>query len=158
MVLVEELYIKHYQSLCKYAFSLCRDAMQSHDLVQDAFTAAVQKGAPEEVSWLYTVIRHKAIDAKRKMRPELLEEAELLPDVSAFNLARPELGELRASIDDAVKDLPSKIRDAFVLYAQGVSESHIAEQLVIPMGTVRSRIFQARVKLQDMLKEFAPES
>ena len=67
-------------------------------------------------------------------------------------LERKELGEL---LQRAMNKLPEKHRIAFVLReAEGFTYSEIAEVLKCSIGTVKSRLFHARLKLRRYLKPF----
>ena len=60
--------------------------------------------------------------------------------------------ELSALLADALRSLPEEYREVVELYElQGHSYSCIAEQLDVPIGTVRSRLARARAGLRDML-------
>lgn len=54
----------------------------------------------------------------------------------------------------AINSLPSEYCKVFSLYAAGYKYHEIAEQLNIPIGTVKSRIHSARARLQLMLKDY----
>jgi len=54
----------------------------------------------------------------------------------------------------AIKSLPAEYCDVFSLYADGYKYHEIAERLNIPIGTVKSRIHTARIRLQLLLKDY----
>ncbi len=60
--------------------------------------------------------------------------------------------DLRKALDAALDKIPPKQRETFVLFAEaGLSYVEIAKVQEIPIGTVMSRIYNARVKLQSYL-------
>ncbi len=66
--------------------------------------------------------------------------------------------ELRAALDGALAVLSAKHRDVFELYtAKGLSYREIAKILGVQLGTVMSRLFYARKRLQEMLADFQGE-
>jgi RNA polymerase sigma-70 factor (ECF subfamily) len=61
-----------------------------------------------------------------------------------------------AEVRDAIANLPEMSRVVITLrYYEGMSYEQIAETLEIPVGTVRSRLFAAHVKLRQALEEVA---
>ncbi len=58
------------------------------------------------------------------------------------------------AISGAIDDLPGEVKEPFSLYISGYQYTEIADELAIPLGTVKSRIFFARHELQKKLKEF----
>ncbi len=60
--------------------------------------------------------------------------------------------DLRKSLDAALDKIPRKLRETFVLFAEaGLSYVEIAAVQDVPIGTVMSRIYNARIKLQASL-------
>ena len=53
-----------------------------------------------------------------------------------------------------VNSLPSEYRVPFSMFVAGFKYREIAEKLNLPLGTVKSRIFFTRQKLQEELKDF----
>ena len=53
-----------------------------------------------------------------------------------------------------INSLPSEYRLVFLMYADGYKYHEIAEELYIPIGTVKSRIHTARIRLQLLLKDY----
>ena len=63
-------------------------------------------------------------------------------------------GELK-DIDLAMRDLKSEVKVPFMMHFEGFKYQEIAEELDLPLGTVKSRIFIARKELQESLKAYA---
>ncbi len=62
--------------------------------------------------------------------------------------------DLKMTLEKAITYLPLKMRECFILYAvEGFKQIEIAEMLGISEGTIKAHIFQARVKLKDILKD-----
>jgi RNA polymerase sigma-70 factor (ECF subfamily) len=67
-------------------------------------------------------------------------------------------GEVRDHVWSALAELPDKLRPMVILYdLHGLSYREIAELLGCPLGTVKSRLFNARCQLRDKLRERLPE-
>ncbi len=65
-----------------------------------------------------------------------------------------ERGELREQISKAVESLPDTLRETLVMREfDGLAYSEIAKLQKIPKGTVMSRLFHARKRLQEVLTE-----
>jgi RNA polymerase sigma-70 factor (ECF subfamily) len=116
--------------------------------------------------WLYTIATHQAIDAlRRNGRHQALSldqhreeyaggEAQNLtaslesPAPGPVELAQGEEG--RQHVRAAVDRLPDFLRQVVVLaYYQGLKYREVADILGIPVGTVKSRLHAALVKLQE---------
>ena len=55
---------------------------------------------------------------------------------------------------EVVNSLPDELKIPFIYYLQGYQYQEIAEKIEIPLGTVKSRIYFARKKMQKHLKDF----
>ncbi len=123
---------------------------------RDAERYDVQRGSVG--AWLATVARSRAIDALRARRgnPATEEDIEARP-VATNPLDNPEeqtslvqrAGLVRAALDS----LPADQRAALELsFFHGLSHMEIAEQLQEPLGTVKTRIRTAMLKLRERLR------
>jgi len=150
------------------------DGNLAEDVFQNTFLQLVVKRGQYEPGrpvrpWLYTIATHQAIDALRRNgrhqrlrreRTEANEAGELTdlldlqecrgpgPLESATTQERKE--RIRASVDR----LPEVLRQGLLLaYYQGLKYREIADILDIPVGTVKSRLHAALVKLQEVWAE-----
>ncbi len=147
------------------------DSDLAEDVFQNTFLQVYVKIGQYEIGrpvrpWLYTIATHQAIDAlRRKGRHQALsldQDQTELPDGEIRSLLElletrgpgpPETVEgierrerVRASVDS----LPEFLRQVVILaYYQGLKYREIAEILGIPVGTVKSRLHAALVKLQE---------
>ena len=119
-------------------------------------------------SWLNQIVTNLFYDELRKTsrKPDIISMDEE-PDDSGFSLKSiipdkkckpPEKcisSELEQIIKNAILNLPEQFRVAIVLRElQGLSYEEIAEATNSSVGTVKSRISRARLKLQDGLKSY----
>ena len=106
-------------------------------------------------TWIFTIARNKHVDRVRKeRRPEVEPDelpvnpnAELDPDRVAHLRAR------NARLEEALKSLPEE--QAVILrrnYYEDISQRQIADEVGLPVGTVKSRTRLAFQKLRDVLE------
>ncbi|MCY4171704.1 MAG: sigma-70 family RNA polymerase sigma factor [Bacteroidetes bacterium] len=131
------------------------------DLVQEAFIKAFK--ALDTYSsnyafstWLYKIASNHAIDFKRKKRlstisldnPILRNDSEIqneIPDVTYQPDRSIEGGQRTNIIQEAIDSLPTKYNRVIVMrHQQEKSYEEIAEELDLPLGTVKAHIFRAR--------------
>lgn len=166
---------RHQRGVFAVAQAMVRDAEEARDIVQEAFVRVFQglgafKGDASFKTWLQRIVRNLCIDRlrARKSREQALGEVETVSegeDAVEAGLVASRWGsqpqdrlldrELGEAIHAAVARLPEKHREILVLReVEGMSYEELAEALGIPKGTVMSRLFHARSKLQKDLAEF----
>ena len=133
------------------------------DAVQDAFVQAFTKlesfrGASQFYTWLYRIAMNVAVSRQRRRRPmaSVDQAKEAAGDEPLDESERPEdavLSQERVEcVGRALADLGQEHRQVLVLREiEGCAYEEIAEILDLPVGTVRSRIFRARVQLKEKL-------
>ena len=109
--------------------------------------------------WMYTIMRNIFINNYRKVgrdqtfvdRTENLYHLSL-PQESGFESTESsyDLKEMHR----IVNSLPKEYKVPFAMHVSGFKYREIAEKLNLPLGTVKSRIFFTRQKLQEELKDF----
>ncbi len=119
-------------------------------------------------TWLLRIVSNRSLDVLRARRVRLavsLDSDERDGDphpVADRGLSAPDSGleksELAEVLNRALETLPADQRAVFSMYAAGeMTYGEIAEALGIPIGTVMSRLYHARRKLTEQLKQLAPE-
>ena len=140
---------------------MCRDRALAEDLVQEVFVR-VWRAAPRYEptarysTWLFQVARNAWLNEREKQlrrpTPVDIESADSdggsVPAPAAPLSSCPAKSaldrELAEQIDGAVRKLPEKLREVWMLgAAQGLPYQDVAAILEIPVGTVKSRMFQA---------------
>jgi RNA polymerase sigma-70 factor (ECF subfamily) len=120
-----------------------------------ASTYEAERGTPG--SWLMTLAKHRAID---RFRSSYLERGRQVPLEQAAELpgheATPEQYsaglERQRLVQQALASLSVEQRQAIALaYYWGMSQSEIAEQLKLPLGTVKTRMRLGMIKLREVL-------
>jgi RNA polymerase sigma-70 factor (ECF subfamily) len=155
-----------------YVLRMLGDPDTAEDVAQEAFIKAYSslvdfRGASSFQTWLYRIAGNLAIDTMRRRKyrqgtysldqPLETGDGEVERDIEDER-AGPERelqsAELRERVDEAILKLSPKLRTVILLYElQGLSYEDIARIVGAPLGTVKSRLFNAREQLKRMLAE-----
>lgn len=150
--------------LHRFALKLTADREEADDLLQETSLKALDnedKYTPDTnfKGWMYTIMRNIFINNYRKtVRDQTFVDHTdnlfhlSLPQDSGFESTEGnyDLKEIRK----IVNMLPKEYRIPFSMYVSGFKYREIAERLGLPIGTVKSRIFFTRQRLQKDLKDF----
>ena len=158
---VEALYARYSGPLYSLAYQVTRAERFAQDVVQEVFIALWKDAARFDPSkgavgpWLFSLARHKAIDLVRreanvrKRTAEVDMELEVAPedvDHEAWQNIR------RDRVRAAMAELTEPQRVALELaFFSGLTHVEVAERLGIPLGTAKTRIRSALLKLRDAL-------
>ena len=151
-------------NLLNFAYMLTSDRDNAYDLLQDTTLKALDNESKyvENVNfkgWVFTIMRNIFINNyRRSVRSQtVVDQTE---DLYHLNLSQdsglesPEgsygAGEITAAIDS----FPEEYRVPFSMHVAGYKYNEIAERMGLPLGTVKSRIFFARKKLQAQFKDY----
>ncbi len=143
-------------SLRAFAISLCGDADRADDLVQETLVKAwTNLGGFQEGTnlraWLFTILRNQFYSEMRKKKREV-EDAD--GSLSATLAVPPaQLGHMdMADFRRALQILPDDQREALILVgASGFAYEEAAEICGVAVGTIKSRVSRARLKLAEVL-------
>lgn len=167
--------MQRYQGwLFSIAYSITLEREESLDIVQEVFLKVFQNiHAFKEKSKLSTWLRRITVNEclnwqrrwKRRFRwhhqPLERDEAGDYPELGTYDYHPGTLyqkKELEKIVWEKLGKLPEEARAVFVLReAEGLSYDEIAETLKIKRGTVSSRLFYARKKLKELLREYIDE-
>lgn len=174
-----QLVHRYERELFSYLRRYLGDASMAEDAFQATFLQVHLKGDQFEAGrkfrpWLYTIATNQAIDAQRRnkrhrsvsldrnTRPEGSDDVAALIDLLASNEPAPESNldatHQRQWIRDAVESLPEALRQAVnLVYYQGLKYREAADILDIPVGTVKSRLHSAILKLNESWMVSHPE-
>ena len=156
--------LKYQNALGYFAKSLTSNNEEAKDLLQDTLLKAMtyKDKFVEKTNlkaWLYTIMKNTFINNyRRKARANTImdDTRELyflnIPQDSGFN--SPEASYDIKEIETKISALEDEYKVPFQRYNQGFKYKEIADDLNLPIGTVKSRIFMARKKLMDSLKDY----
>ena len=152
------------EELLRFAYKLTTDREEANDLLQETSLKALDnedKYMPDTnfKGWMYTIMRNIFINNYRKtVRDQTFvdqtdnlfhlnfsQESGFDSTEGAYDLKE---------IHRVVNALPKDYRVPFAMYVSGFKYREIAEKLGLPLGTVKSRIFFTRQRLQNELKDF----
>jgi RNA polymerase sigma-70 factor (ECF subfamily) len=158
------LYDRHERAVYSLVFRIVRDQADAEDVVQEVFSQAWAQASRHDASrgavgaWLLTIARSRAIDRlrARRARPDSAPADErdvgLLRDPEPAQDAQLLTREKAARLRSALERLPVLQRVAIELaYYEGLSQSEIAERLEQPLGTIKTRMRLALLKLREAL-------
>lgn len=166
---LETLVQYHQLRAIRAAYAITNNREMAEDIVTDAFLVVYERIGQFDSSrpfrpWFYRIVVNRALKAVRKagrhetkgwIVQEILEQQ---PDTGPGPEERALLTERRKILDLAVQTLPPKQRAALVLrYYLEMGESEIAQALGCPLGTVKWRLYTARLKLRRVLVQ-SPDS
>jgi len=169
------LVVRFQRKVYAVALGIVKDPDQAWDVSQEAFVRVHAhlvefKGESSFQTWVMRIASHLAIDSlrrERKNRRDQLEDVgeELIGEAGEGILSTP-LGndpsanllrrELAGHMQQALDGLPEIHRTILVLReVEGLTYEELAERLGVQKGTVMSRLFHARKKMQAALSEYA---
>ncbi|PRO66270.1 RNA polymerase sigma factor [Alkalicoccus urumqiensis] len=161
---LEALYDKYEKLLYSFAWKLTGDAGTAEEVVQEVMmklwkgTAGYQADKGKFSSWLLTMTRNAAIDLlrKKKRRDEQTVHQETEPSSDSPAVEDlVEWKEKREEIKGAMMKLKEEQRMVIqLIYFEGLSQQRTAEQIGIPLGTVKGRV---RLALKHLREELASE-
>ena len=152
------------RNLLNYAYTLTANRDDAYDLLQDTTLKALDNRDKyvENVNfkgWMFTIMRNLFINNYRKsVRTSVLLDSS--DDLYMLNLSQdsgidsPEGSISVKEIHGMLEAFAPDLRKPFSMFLAGYKYTEIAEQLGEPLGTVKSRIFQARRRLQKALGQY----
>jgi RNA polymerase sigma-70 factor, ECF subfamily len=158
---MQVLFARHHVRVYRFVLRLVRDESVAEDLISEVFLdvwrqAGRFEGRSAVSTWLLAIARFKALSALRRRPDEELDDetAERIEDHSddpEVALAKKEKG---AALRQCLTALSAEHREIIdLVYYHEKSVQEVAEIVGIPEATVKTRMFYARKKLSELLKE-----
>jgi RNA polymerase sigma-70 factor, ECF subfamily len=162
--------LKYHRRLMRLLSRMVRNQEEVEDIAQETFIKAYRalpqfRGDAAFYTWLYRIGVNTArnfLSSKRRQMPTISDQAMNDDDdvderIVAQDINTPESmllsKQVAMAVNEAVEALPKELRTAITLREmEGLSYEEIAEMMVCPIGTVRSRIFRAREAIAAKLR------
>ncbi len=158
-----DMIIELKQPMKAFALNLTREREDALDLVQETYYRAIANQdkfheGTNLKAWLMTIMKNIFINNYRKAskRNTILDASDNLFMLNSRDAAIANQAERDFVMKDlirAINSLDIEYRRPFLMHYQGFKYEEIAEDLSLPLGTVKSRIFFARKQMQSYLKE-----
>jgi RNA polymerase sigma-70 factor (ECF subfamily) len=148
----------------RFARYLTYDTEEAKDLLQDTYLKALSYRDKfveftNLKAWTFTIMKNTFINNYRKSVRENTafdnsETVFLLNNLTDSQFSRPESEIIYKEINNDIDSLPDEFKIPFRMHTEGYKYQEIAENLNVPIGTVKSRIFWARKKLMETLNDY----
>jgi RNA polymerase sigma-70 factor (ECF subfamily) len=167
-----ELVTRYRGKVYAMIYNMVHNEQDAWDLAQDGFLKAWKsigrfRGQSSFYTWLYRIVMNITIDSLRRRQvggETEFDDSIALRNIDPASLTTPRAGilpdekvtgdEIRARIDAAVSRLSPEHRAVILMREiEGMEYREIADALDCSIGTVMSRLFYARRKMQTMLRD-----
>ena len=158
---MEALYDRFNRPLFSLIYRYTSNREVAEDLLQDVFIKIFTKlhglrNTETFVGWMYRIAVNTCFGYLRETRGQVQRTV-------ALNDMKRGVGEdsgqssdrfLKKALDDAIQSLPGRMRTIFLLHeVQGFKHEEIAPMLGCSVGTSKSQLFKARMKIRERLEE-----
>ncbi len=151
-------------NLLNFAYMLTCDREEAQDLLQDTTLKALDNSEKyiDNINfkgWIFTIMKNIFINNYRRVvrSQTMIDQTEdlyhlNLPQESGFDTPEGTLS--IKEISKAISSFPDEYKIPFSMHVAGFKYQEIADKMDLPLGTVKSRIFFARQRLQIILKDY----
>ncbi len=151
-------------NMLNFAYMLTSNRDDAYDLLQDTTLKALDNedkytDGTNFKGWVFTIMRNIFINNYRRgtRAATVVDTTENLYHLNLSQdsgLETPEGSYGANEITDAINSFSDDYRIPFSMHVAGYKYNEIAEQMNLPLGTVKSRIFFARKKLQERFSDY----
>lgn len=166
MIAFEEVYNRHHRRVYAICLKMLKNANQAEDLTQDVFIQLHRKigsfrGDSRFTTWLHRLTVNQVLMhfRKRVVKHEKTTEDGETPDSIVVGSERPSKMPVvdKIALENAIKELPKGYKNVFILHdMEGFEHEEVARILGCSVGTSKSQLHKARLKLRKLLKRKAP--
>jgi len=159
----EGLFKQWYEPLCRYAYNILHNQEEAEDIVQKIFCILWDQREKMEIhtsikSYLYKMAHNASLNKIKQWQTQAAHHEQIASNsVTAMNQVEQTLAhkELHQQIDLAIRALPERCREVFVLSRmQNLSYISIAKQMQISPNTVETQMVKALKILRTKLKDY----
>ncbi len=161
---IESRLLNLQSNMLSFAYSLTNNRDDAYDLVQDTMLKILgNKDKYVENTnfkgWVFTIMRNIFINNYRRAArtATIIDQTEnsfYLNQSQASGIDTPEGSFTVAEVSSAIAEFPEKYRRPFSMHISGYKYEEIADEMSLPLGTVKSRIFAARQMLQKRFADY----
>lgn len=158
---MQVLFARHHVRVYRFMLRLVRNEATAEDLISEVFlevwrNAGKFEGRSAVSTWMLSIARFKALSALRKRTEDELDEetAEQIEDQAddpEVALAKKDKGALLRECLNALSAEHREVIDLVYYHEKSVEE--VSSIVGVPAATVKTRMFYARKKLSELLKE-----
>jgi RNA polymerase sigma factor (sigma-70 family) len=153
-----------WENLERFAIRLTSNRDDAKDLLQETFMKAISyrdkfSDNTNLKAWTYTIMKNTFINNYRKLS-KVSTTFDQSNDLYYMNLNKasgmdlPESSYSTKEIEKKIELLDNEFKVPFLMHVKGYKYKEIADELNLKIGTVKSRIFFARKKLMETLKDY----
>jgi RNA polymerase sigma-70 factor, ECF subfamily len=165
IVAFEEIYQRHHRRVYSICLRMLQNTFEAEDLTQDVFIQLYRKidsfrGDSAFTTWLHRMTVNQVLMhfRKRNVKYEKTTEEGETPDQIVNGSANPEKMRIvdKIALENAIEQLPDGYKNVFVLHdVEGFEHEEVARILGCSVGTSKSQLHKARLKLRKLLKKKA---
>ena len=165
MAAFEEIYKRHHRRVYSICLRMLQNTSEAEDLTQDVFIQLYRKigsfrGDSAFTTWLHRMTVNQVLMhfRKRTVKYEKTTEEGETPVQMVNGTSNPERMRIvdKIALDNAIEQLPKGYKNVFVLHdVEGFEHEEVARILGCSVGTSKSQLHKARLKLQKLLKKKA---
>lgn len=157
----EELYRRHHRRVYSICLRMLQNPTEAEDLTQDVFIQLFRKigsfrGDSAFTTWLHRMTVNQVLMhfRKRNVKLEKTTEEGETPEQIVMGTANPDRMPIvdKIALQDAVDQLPNGYKNVFLLHdVQGYEHEEVAKILGCSVGTSKSQLHKARLKMRKLL-------
>lgn len=155
----DQLVQMHQRAVFHHCLSVVKDLSSAEDLTQETFVKAYQhlslfRQQARFSTWLWRIAHNLCLNYIKKQHPtEEFVESRFIPTETT----EKKDSELLLNLEKGMEHLPEKQRIVFEMYMKKkMRQKEIAQELGLPEGTIRSRIYYAKKNMRKYIK--SPEA
>ena len=158
-IALAELVKRWHKIFCNKAYWIVKDKDVAKDIAQDSWKTIMDKlpnlKEPKYFgSWATRIVYNKSLDWVRSKAKEREYNQASFREQSIFENETNDDEFIKQKLLGAIKNLPNNQQEVIKLfYVEAYSLKEISEVLKISVGTTKSRLFHAREKLKQILKD-----
>ena len=165
MAAFEEIYQRHHRRVYSICLRMLQNAFEAEDLTQDVFIQLYRKvgsfrGDSAFTTWLHRLTVNQVLMhfRKRNVKFEKTTEEGETPEQIVAGTDNPFKMQIidKLALENAIEQLPAGYKNVFVLHdVEGFEHEEVARILGCSVGTSKSQLHKARLKLRKLLKKKA---